>query len=78
MPSVNLTLNLNQNHMLYARVDKGFRLGGASADTGPVPVAPIGTTDPVLGVQVANECGLHAERLLTGADDLRLRLAVEL
>src|SRR5690348_1888772 len=64
VPSVNLTLNLDQNHMLYARVDKGFRLGGASADTGPVPVAPIGTTDPVLGVQVANECGLQQKVLL--------------
>jgi outer membrane receptor protein involved in Fe transport len=40
VPSINLTFNIDQSHMLYARVDKGFRLGGASADTGPVPVGP--------------------------------------
>ena len=69
VPSVNLTFNLDQNHMLYARVDKGFRLGGASADTGPVPVAPlpVGPPNPVLGVQYANECGLQQKILLISA-----------
>ena len=65
VPSVNLTYNIDQDHMLYARVDKGFRLGGASADTGPIPVAPASSTNPILAVQIANECGLQAKLLLT-------------
>jgi iron complex outermembrane receptor protein len=69
VPSVNLTFNIDQNHMLYARIDKGFRLGGASADTGPVPVVPASTTNPILQVQVANECGLQAKVLLTSTCD---------
>lgn len=67
VPSFNLTYNIDQNHMLYVRIDKGFRLGGASADTGPVPVVPASTTNPILGVQVANECGLQEKVLLTSS-----------
>lgn len=65
VPSVTLTYNIDANHMVYARIDKGFRLGGASADTGPVPVVPVGSANPILAVQVANECGLQAKVLLT-------------
>jgi iron complex outermembrane receptor protein len=65
VPSLNLTYNIDRNHMLYARIDKGFRLGGASADTGPIPVVPASNTNPLLAVQVANECGLQAKVLLT-------------
>ena len=65
VPSINLTYDIDQNHMVYARVDKGFRLGGASADTGPIPVVPASNTNPILAVQVANECGLQAKVLLT-------------
>jgi iron complex outermembrane receptor protein len=69
VPSFTLTYNIDSSHMLYLRVDKGFRLGGAGADTGPIPVAPANSTNPVLGVQVANECGLQAKVLLTSTCD---------
>jgi iron complex outermembrane receptor protein len=69
VPSLNLTYNIDGNHMVYARVDKGFRLGGASADTGPVPVVAASNTNPILAVQVANECGLQAKVLLTSTCD---------
>jgi iron complex outermembrane receptor protein len=65
VPSFTLTYNIDQAHMIYVRVDKGFRLGGAGADTGPIPVAPANSTNPVLAVQVANECGLQQKVLLT-------------
>lgn len=65
VPSFTLTYNIDSGHMVYVRIDKGFRLGGASADTGPTPVAPIDSTNPILAPQVANECGLQQKVLLT-------------
>jgi outer membrane receptor protein involved in Fe transport len=51
--------------MAYVRIGKGFRLGGASGDVGPVAVAPASNTNPVFAAEVANECGLQAKILLT-------------
>jgi outer membrane receptor protein involved in Fe transport len=65
IPSLTLTYNINPDHMLYARIDKGFRLGGASALTGPLAVVPASNTNPVYEAEVANECGLQAKLLLT-------------
>ncbi len=65
VPSVTLTYNINPDHMLYVRIDKGFRLGGASGDTGPIPVVAASNTNPIFAAQVANECGLQAKVLLT-------------
>ena len=65
VPSFSLTYNIDRNHMVYVRIDKGFRLGGASGDTGPIPVVAASNTNPLLAAQVANECGLQAKVLLT-------------
>ena len=69
VPSVTLTYNIDRSRMVYLRIDKGFRLGGAGADTGPIPVAPASSTNPILAVQVANECGLQQKVLLTSTCD---------
>ena len=65
VPSINLTYNIDPNHMVYLRVDKGFRLGGASATAGPIPVVAASNTNPILAAQVANECGFQAKVLGT-------------
>lgn len=65
VPSFTLTYNIDRNHMIYARIDKGFRLGGASGDTGPIPVVAATNTNPIFAAQVANECGLQQKVLLT-------------
>ena len=65
VPSFTLTYNIDRDHMLYARIDKGFRLGGASGTAGPIPVVPLTNTNPILAAQVANECGLQEKVLLT-------------
>jgi len=64
IPSMTLTYNIDSEHMLYVKVDKGFRLGGVSGDVGPTPVAPASSTNPLLGSQVANECAVQAKILL--------------
>ena len=65
VPEVTLTYNIDREHMLYARVGKGFRLGGVSTLTGPIPVAAASNTNPLLASDVANECGLQAKILLS-------------
>jgi outer membrane receptor protein involved in Fe transport len=65
IPSITLTYNIDSQHMLYAKVDKGVRLGGVAGDVGPIPVAPASSTNPLLGSQVANECAVQAKLLLT-------------
>ena len=65
VPSFTLTYNIDREHMLYARIDKGFRLGGASGTAGPIPVVPLTNTNPILAAQAANECGLQEKVLLT-------------
>ncbi len=64
-PSFTLTYNIDSDHMVYARVGKGFRLGGVSTLTGPIPVAAASNTNPLYASDVANECGLQAKILLT-------------
>ena len=64
VPSVTLTYNVNADHMVYARVDEGFRLGGISTLTGPIPVVAASDTNPLYSSDVANECGLQAKILL--------------
>jgi len=64
-PSFTLTYNADPDHMVYLRVGKGFRLGGVSTLTGPIPVAPASNTNPLYASDVANECGLQAKILLT-------------
>jgi outer membrane receptor protein involved in Fe transport len=65
IPSLTLTYNIDPDHMAYAKIDKGVRLGGVSGDVGPIPVAPPNSTNPLLGSQVANECAVQAKILLT-------------
>jgi iron complex outermembrane recepter protein len=65
VPSFTFTYNIDSDHMAYVRIGKGFRLGGASGDVGPVAVAPASNTNPVFAAEVANECGLQAKILLT-------------
>jgi outer membrane receptor protein involved in Fe transport len=65
VPSFTLTYNVDSDHMVYVRIGKGFRLGGASGDVGPVAVTPASNTNPVFAAEVANECGLQAKILLT-------------
>ena len=65
IPSFTVTAHINPEHMLYLKVDKGFRLGGASALTGPLAVDPASDTNPIYEAEVANECGLQAKLLLT-------------
>jgi iron complex outermembrane recepter protein len=65
VPSITLTYNIDQDHMVYARIDKGFRLGGASGTAGPIPVVAASDTNPIFFAEVANECGLQAKVLLT-------------
>jgi len=65
VPSFSLTYNFDRNRMIYARAGKGFRLGGVSAEGGPIPVAPASNTNPNFASLVANECGLQAKVLLT-------------
>ena len=67
VPSFTATYNIDRDHMIYARIDKGFRLGGATVTTGPVPVVPANTTNPLFGPEVANECGLQEKVLLTAS-----------
>ncbi|HVW70546.1 MAG TPA: TonB-dependent receptor [Steroidobacteraceae bacterium] len=65
VPSFAATYNIDQDHLVYARVGKGFRLGGVSGLTGPIPVVAASNTNPLLASAVANECGLQAKILLT-------------
>lgn len=65
VPSFTATYNIDADHMIYARIGKGFRLGGASGDVGPLAVAPASNTNPVFAAEVANECGLQYKILLT-------------
>ena len=65
IPSFTFTDYISAHHMLYVKVDKGFRLGGASALTGPLAVDPASDTNPIYAAEVANECGLQAKLLLT-------------
>lgn len=65
VPSLTLTYNVNHNHMVYAKIDKGFRLGGAASIAGEIPVVAASNTNPLLAYMVANECGLQAKVLLT-------------
>jgi outer membrane receptor protein involved in Fe transport len=64
-PSFTLTYNIDPDHMVYARIGKGFRLGGVSTLTGPIPVVAASNTNPLFASDVANECGLQAKILLT-------------
>jgi outer membrane receptor protein involved in Fe transport len=63
-PSFTLTYNIDPDHMVYVRIGKGFRLGGVSTLTGPIPVAAASNTNPLYASDVANECGLQAKILL--------------
>jgi iron complex outermembrane recepter protein len=65
IPTFTLTYKFDSDHLVYAKVDKGFRLGGVSGDAGPIPVSPASSTNPLLGAQVANECAVQAKILLT-------------
>ncbi len=65
VPSVTLTYNIDTERMVYLKADEGFRVGGASNLTGPIPVVAASNTNPLLGALVANECGLQAKILLT-------------
>jgi outer membrane receptor protein involved in Fe transport len=75
VPDFTVTYNIDSDHMIYARVGKGFRLGGVSTLTGPIPVALASNTNPLLASDVANECGLQAKILLTSACNPNLLLA---
>jgi len=74
VPSFTLTYNIDADHMVYARIGKGFRLGGASGDTGPIPVVAASNTNPLFASEVANECGLQAKILLNAACNPNLLL----
>jgi iron complex outermembrane receptor protein len=76
VPSASLTYNIDADHMVYFRAGKGFRLGGASGDVGPVAVAPAGNTNPLFAAEVANECGLQAKVLLAAACNPNIFLQV--
>lgn len=65
VPSFTLTYNIDPDRMVYARIGKGFRLGGVSTETGPIPVIAASNTNPTFASFVANECGLQAKILLT-------------
>lgn len=65
VPSATLTFNIDPDHMVYVRMGKGFRLGGVSTLTGPIPVVAASNTNPLYASEVANECGLQAKILLT-------------
>jgi outer membrane receptor protein involved in Fe transport len=67
VPSFTLKYNVDADHMAYAKISKGFRLGGVNQ---PIPV--VAATDanrgnPFLQSQVANECGLQMKVFLTTA-----------
>lgn len=62
VPSFTLTYNIDSDHMVYARIGKGFRLGGP--DPAPIPTVAASNTNPLLGAEVANECALQAKLLL--------------
>lgn len=59
MPSMTLTYNVDREHMLYANVAKGLRLGGVSE---AVPVALATSSNAVMA---SDECALQAKILLT-------------
>jgi iron complex outermembrane receptor protein len=65
IPSLTLTYKIDPDHMVYAKIDKGFRVGGVSGDVGPIPVAPANSTNPLLGAQIANECAVQSKILRT-------------
>lgn len=65
VPSVTLTYNVDPDHMVYVRIDKGFRLGGP--EPAQLPVVAASNTNPLLAAQVADECALQAKILLTAA-----------
>ncbi len=67
-PSFSLTYNVDTDHMVYARIGKGFRLGGVSTETGPIPVVAASNTNPIFASFVANECGLQAKILLASCN----------
>ena len=75
VPSVTLTYNIDPNHMIYARIDEGFRLGGISTLTGPIPVVAASNTNPLYASDVANECGLQAKILLATTCNPNILLA---
>ncbi len=64
-PSFSLTYNVDPDHMVYLRVGKGFRLGGVTTETGPIPVTASNNPNPIFASLVANECGLQAKILLS-------------
>ena len=63
VPSFTLTYNIDRNHMVYARIDKGFRLGGPQP--APMPAVPASNTNPLLADEVANECAIQQKILVT-------------
>ncbi|HMK86749.1 MAG TPA: TonB-dependent receptor, partial [Steroidobacteraceae bacterium] len=65
IPSTTFTFHIDPNHMVYATIAKGFRLGGVSGDAGPTPVVPASNTNPLFASSVANECAVQAKVLLT-------------
>ena len=65
VPDFTLTYDMDSDHMVYARVGKGFRLGGVSTLVGPIPVIASSNTNPLFASAVANECGLQAKILLS-------------
>lgn len=65
VPSFTLNYHIDSDHMVYAKIDKGFRLGGISSEVGPIPVVAASNTNPILAAQVANECAIQAKILLT-------------
>jgi len=67
VPSFTLTYNIDQDHMVYARIGKAFRLGGVI--TFPIPVVAASNTNPLFISQVANECAVQAKILLTTTCD---------
>ncbi len=67
VPSITLTYYIDSDHMVYAKADKGFRLGGISSEVGPIPVVSANNTNPILAAQVANECAIQAKILLTSS-----------
>jgi outer membrane receptor protein involved in Fe transport len=73
-PSFTMTYNIDPNHMVYLRIDKGFRLGGP--DPAPIPVVAAGNTNPLFATEVANECALQAKLLATTACSSNIFLQV--
>lgn len=61
VPKLDLRYRLDRDHMVYATVSKGFRLGGVNQ---PIPVASASSANAVL---VGNECGLQEKLLGVGA-----------